>query len=814
MPQFTQANRPIQLTTPLGKDVLLAVGLHGSESLSTLYQFSIDCLAELASVDKIKFDQMMGEPISLALELAGNKKRYFSGICQRISQSESGSEFTRYQLQMVPSFWLLTKRVQSRIFQHKNIPDILKDVLKGLKVEFHLQGTFEPRDFCVQYRESDFNFASRLMEEEGIFYYFKHEAGGETLLIGNTPGGHKELEHKSAITFKNPQQNRAQGEEFIESLIKSQEIIAGKITLWDHCFELPHKHLEAEKKTEKSVNLGKVSTSLAPAKVSASLENYDWPGAYAQRFDGINKGGGEQPADIQKIFTDNVRTTAIRAEQEAVTALSVQGLSDCRQMMSGYHFTVSSLSSDKSVKPFGADGQYLLTQVTHTIESDLNFRSGSGDGFQYRNSFTCIPYAIPYRPQHVTPIPVVFGSQTAVVVGPAGEEIFTDKYGRVKVQFHWDRQGKNDADSSCWIRVGTMWAGRQWGMVHIPRIGQEVIVDFLEGDPDQPIIVGNVFNADQMPHYKLPDEKTKSYLKSNTSPGGEGFNEIRLEDKKGKEQIFIHAERNKDIRVKNDRFDITKNNQHWIVGTGSEGEDQKKGNLYEQVLVDKHVTIRQHQQEHIGGNYHLMVGHGESGVTGGNMDVVIAKDHKMLTEGDQHLHVKGDRKTLIDKDEHLHVKGGQYTQVEKDCNLKVTGTLLTQMKDHMIKNAGGSWETVTNSKVVNASQNLLMDAGQKVFLGSGTETHIKAGAKLILEAGSQISLVVGGNFVDVSAAGVAINGSMVLINSGGAAGSGSGSKGVNAEDAKQAIDPIDAKKATPTKPTAADNAKTGRKSCN
>lgn len=792
MPKFTQDNRPLQLITPLGKDVLLAVGLNGEEVISDLYEFSIDCLADVQDVvaNKIKFDQMMGEPISVALQLPNNKKRFFSGICQCIEQSDSGIEFTRFQLTMVPTIWLLTKRWQSRIFQHKNIPDILKEVLKGLKVDFRLQGTFEPRDYCVQYRESDYNFACRLMEEEGIYFYFKHEDSGETIIVGNTPAAHKPLEPTSKIKFKNPQQNRAHNEEFIESFIKSQEIISGNFTLRDHCFELPHKSLEAERKTDMSVALGKVTTSVAPNKVSSKLENYDWPGAYAQRFDGINAGGGEQPGELQKIFSDNKRTVNIRADQERVQAVSVEGLSDCRHLASGFRFTLESVASDISVVPSQADGDYVLTQVSHTIEAELNFRSGPGQGFLYKNSFTCIPFAIPFRPQQEAYIPVVYGSQTAVVVGPVGEEIFTDKYGRVKVQFHWDRQGQNNADSSCWIRVGTLWAGRGWGMLQIPRIGQEVIVDFLEGDPDQPIIVGSINNADQMPHYKLPDERTKSYLKTNTSPGGDGFNEIRIEDKKGKEQIFIHSERNMDIRVKNDRMDTTVANQHLTVGTTKDGKNN--GSLFEQISNERHIKVEKDQEEAIEGGYSLAVG--KEGGDNGSMNVQIEKDNLWLVRKENHLKVLESQFVVIDKNSDLTVKNDYKIQVDQDLH--------TTVKEL-------SFEKIGKSKNINAGVNVNVDAGKDMYLGCSGEMHIKAGTKIVLEAGTQVSLKVGGNFVDINAAGVAINGTVVLINSGGAAGTSSLGKGVDAQPPTIAKT---ASKAKPKLPTLADDSKTGKKS--
>lgn len=747
MPRFSQQNHPLQVTTPLGTDKLLAFDLSGSEAISQLYHFRLECYAHLE--DSIDFDKLLGESISVRLEVPGKKYRFFSGICSRISQGSSDSEFTHYSLEVVPALWFLTKKRQSRIFQHKSVPDILKEVLQGFSFQLSLQGTFEPRDYCVQYRETDFDFASRLMEEEGIYYYFKHDESGAKMVLGNSPSAHDPIPHNEKVTLVDSGLSIDQNREHILELAKSQEVISGKITLWDHCFELPHRNLEATKANQATITVGAKSMKLVQAK-STNLEQYDYPGAYAQRFDGINKGGGEQASELQKIFTDNARTVGIRSQQEMSRGISLAGASTCRRLVPGHKATFESIPDAKIGKIMQADGQYVITQISHHCRSD-NYRSNQGDSV-YRNSFRCIPLALPFRPQRATPKPVIPGSQTAVVVGPTGQEIFTDKYGRVKVQFHWDRQGTKDADSSCWVRVATSWAGKGWGMLHIPRIGQEVVVDFLEGDPDQPIIVGSVWNAEQMPHYKLPDDQNKSYLKSNTTPGGVGFNEIRFDDTKGKEQIFLHAARNCDTRVKNDDFETVLGNQHLIVGDNKNG---KKYDRIEEINRDQHTKIGRHQNENIGGNYLLTVGYNEAG--SGNMDVKIEKNHKMAVDGNDHLVVKE-----------------------------------------------SSLEKIGKDKVINAASSILTDAGSGILLNAAQEIYIKAGMNIILEAGTQISLKVGGNFVDVSAAGVAINGTMVLINSGGAAGSGTLKKGPDAEEAK---------KAEPVAPKLADDSKSGQKSC-
>ena len=544
MPTYKQADRWMTVTTPLGPDDLLLVGFTAHEAISQLFAFQFDLMAENAT--DVPFDKLLGRKMTVNLVLAdGSQKRYFSGICSRFSQAARDTTFTSYRAEVVPEFWLLTKKAQSRTFQQVAVPDILKEVLAGLDVAFELQGTYKSRDYCVQYRETDFNFASRLMEEEGIYYYFRHISSGHTMVVADTPQSQPDLPDPSQIIYEGNFVG-PRDEDRVHDWEKTQELRSGMYTLWDHHFELPHKHLEAQQNIQDSVPVGQATHKLNVGN-NGKLEIYDYPGEYAQRYDGIDPGGGERPADLQNIFTDNQRTIGLRMQEEALPGLVVRGTGNCRHFASGYAFTLT--------RHFNADGKYLLTGVRHAARSPANFRTSavSGTSF-YENTFTCTPFDLPFRPRRVTPRPFVQGPQTAVVVGPPGEEIFTDKYGRVKVQFHWDRQGKNTISSSCWIRVATFWAGAQWGAIHIPRVGQEVVVDFEEGDPDRPIIIGSVYNAKMMPPYKLPDLKTKSVIKSNSTIGGapDEANELTFEDQKGSEDVYFYAQKDFHRVVKND----------------------------------------------------------------------------------------------------------------------------------------------------------------------------------------------------------------------------------------------------------------------
>lgn len=540
MATYLQSDRFLTLTTPLGPDALLPRGFDGTEGISQLFHYRLDLMAEHAT--RIPFDQLLGQKVTIHLALEDGR-RHFNGICSRIAEGGRDETFTSYRMEVVPEVWLLTRIARSRIFQRKSVPEILEEVLDGLSAQMQLQGTFHPRDYCVQYRETDFRFISRLMEEEGISYYFTHTDGHHQMVIVNTPQGSTNLPGPGTIEF---QVDEAAGRrlDVIHSWEKVQEFRSGKSTLWDHCFEVPGSKLDASAQIIQSVQVGRVEH---PMKIGNNelLELYDFPGDYAKRFDGVSPGGGASPAEVQKIFEDNVRTVGIRMQEEAAAGLVIHGAGHCRAMAAGHRFRLDG--------HFNADGEYLITGVNHTARLGGDYRSDMGGELNYENTFTCMPVGLPFRPARVTPRPIVQGTQTATVVGPAGEEIFTDSYGRVKVQFHWDREGANDEHSSCWVRVGSIWAGKNWGAIHIPRIGQEVVVAFEEGDPDCPIIVGGVYNADQMPPYELPGNKTRSGIKSrstvNASPAN--FNEIRFEDKKDAEQIYVHAEKDFDRVVEN-----------------------------------------------------------------------------------------------------------------------------------------------------------------------------------------------------------------------------------------------------------------------
>ncbi len=631
MAAFTQNDKLMSITTPLGEDVLLLAGLRGTEAISRLFSFELDLLSTNTA---ISFEDIIGKRATVKLELADGGDRYLNGLICRFSQAagretEGSLRLSQYRATLVPWTWLLTRTSDSRIFQNLSVPEILDKIFqeKGFSdVSMEVQEQHDKREYCVQYRETDFNFISRLMEEEGIYYYFTHDKNTHTMVIADTPGKHRKL--------TDPVRHyRASGayveDDTISVMEKFQEVQAGKYTLNDFNFEMPNTTLKATLDSQQKLGPGE-------------REKYDFPGGYAAK-------------------TVGDRLARLRMEEEEARITTIMGSGNCRAFGSGYRFSLkNALRQDMN------DKEYLLVTVSHK-------GSQGWDGKEppvYENSFTCIPFETPFRPPMLTPRPTIHGSQTAVVVGKSGEEIYTDKYGRVKVQFHWDREGTKDENASCWIRVGQIWAGQGWGAVWIPRVGHEVIVSFLEGDPDRPLITGSVYDGVNMPPYALPGEMTKSTIKSNSTKGGGGFNEIRFEDKKDSEQIFIHAQKNQDLRVEKDLLE-------WV------GQD----------------------------------GH-----------LIVTRDLMEQIDGDHHITVKG------------------------DTNEKVEGT--------------ASLEAVSD---------IQMKAGGKYGFNAATEIHLKAGTNLVLESGTGLTLKVGGNFISINPGGIFISGTMLNLNSGGSAGSGSGS---------------------------------------
>lgn len=691
--------RGIMVSTPLGPDALFLTSFRGREGISQLFHFQLELAAENRQV--VAFDKLIGQKITFSIVLPDSStKRFWNGICSSLAQDGRDSTFTNYRMEVVPQFWLLTRRAQCRIFQHQTVPDILKAVLAGLDVKMELQGTFEPRDYCVQYRESDFDFASRLMEEEGIYYFFKHSDGGHQLVLGNSPQSH------AAVTFS----EKAIYEELeggnrpdmrVSRWEKSQELRSGKVTLWDHCFELPHVHLDAERPTQESVSIGKATHKL---KLPANdpLEIYDYPGAYAQRFDGVDAGGGDKAADLEKIFKDNKRTVAIRMEQEAAQAIIVRGSSNCRQFSAGHKFTLE--------RHYEADGLYVLTTIDHSATASAGGRSGADSSVAYQNHFTCIPISLPYRPPQTTEKPFIAGPQTAVVVGIPGEKIFCDKYGRVKVQFHWDRKGKKDADSSCWVRVSQNWGGANWGGMFIPHVGHEVIVEFEEGDPDRPIVTGRVYNAECMPPLALPANKTKSVIRDH------GGNEIIMEGEAGKQQIRLHSPKHETTMTMGNSFNLS-TLSHYIAHIEGSNEWEIFENSNNKIHGNFKVEIGKNWTDVIAGWAHkTTVGLTTQIILGGKVDMISPYERKQVA-GFSQTGILGWKREVIGGAT-KSILGGKKTEIIRGSTTKVhVGKASEYRNTELNEDTPKRRELAKIAKAMHNSAETMVEANKKVKTG-------------------------------------------------------------------------------------------------
>jgi type VI secretion system secreted protein VgrG len=705
MPSPTQEHRNIAISTPLGDDALLVSSVAITEQMGRLFRIE----AELYSKDDVNFDDIVGQNATFRLEMGKGATRYFNAMISRFVQTRVDGKFTRYQATFVPWLWFLTRTADCRIFQQKTIPEIFGEVFRGhgfSDFRLSLSGNYPKWDYCVQYRETDFNFVSRLMEQVGIYYFFEHENGKHTLVLADSGAAHKPYPGCAQVIFRPAHAAESGGGEFMQDWVMEQNLMPGLYAHADYDFEKPRNSLQSK-------------SSIISPHTQAGFEIFDYPGEFK------DSATGEANA--------RVRIEELHSDQEVF-----RGGSNVRGLAVGSVF-------DLSDHPRGdLNRGYLVTMASYHIKGDDAQAGGVGGGEFFTATVTAMDSSKPFRSGRTTPKPMVQGPQTAVVVGPSGEEIYTDKYGRVKVQFFWDRYGKANENSSCWIRVSQLWAGKSWGAIYIPRIGQEVIVEFLEGDPDRPIITGRVYNGEAMPPYALPAEKTKSTIKSNSSKGGNGFNEIRFEDRKGEEQIFIHAEKDEDIRVKNDAREWVGNERHLLV----------KKSQFEQVESDKHSTVQGDRLSKIGGDHYEQT-------VGGHFE-------------------------KVDGDDHLKVGGMQNCAIGADASFKV----------------GGNWNQEAGGKIsLKAGSDIHVKAGTAYALAAGSSVHIKAGATLVIEAGAQLSLKVGGNFIDINPGGVFIKGTLVMINSGGAAGSGSGSS----PDAPVAPEPPD----PPKEPKKADDAKSG-----
>jgi type VI secretion system secreted protein VgrG len=682
-------------TLDVGGAALRVVRFALQEAISSPFELALD----VAAVD-LDMEALLGQ--SALLTIAGEAApRLVQGIVYEVEHIGHTREFDLYEIKVGPWAHLLLHRADCRIFQDKTTEQIVTEVLTraGLqrdRFRFSLAARYEPRNYCVQYRETDLAFVSRLLEEDGICYWFEHEEEGHVWVMADNASAHPAIPGDSRVWF-NPPHGTVQDREHVKSFRFGGRIRSGAVSLRDFNLHKPDQAMQVKE----------------TAKSRAELEVYDFPGEYQEP-------GRAGPHEGQAL-------AKIRLEELQASRRQGSGVSDCARLTPGMTMSIAG-------HPQGElNATYRIVEVRHKGEQPQVLDQDGQEPSSYENSFTVTEAKVPFRPARRTPRPVMRGLQSAVVVGPEGEEVHVDKHGRVRIQFHWDREGAFDETSTCWVRVSQLWAGNGWGAMFIPRIGHEVLVDFLEGDPDRPVITGRIYHGQNEVPYPLPEQKTKSTIKSDSSLGGGGYNELRFEDKKHEEQIFLHAERNIDVRVNNDAFSTVWNDSHVTVGHADGG---KAGDSFVTLFHDHHLTIHRDTKAHLGGDVELLVG----GIDGpGRVDV----------------HVRSDKLEQIDGDRHEHVL--------KSANEKVDGSVSRIVGGHEQAQIGGR---------------LAIEAAEEIHLRS---------SKIVLDAGSGLTIQGPGGFITINSGGIFIRGDMVYINSAGSPIKGTDAAPDTARDPNDAI---------------------------
>lgn len=684
---------------------LKVLSFKGKEALSQC--FSIELMVVSQSSD-LALDELVGASASLTLSgLSGHRE--LNGILESISLVHVGRKFSHYSAVLVPSITPLGYTRNSRIFQQQTVPDIVAQVLReaGIPAEasrWALMATYQPLDYCVQFQESDLAFICRLLEDEGIFFFFQHVGGRDILVLADGKHAMDPVAPSPHLEFQDEARAAVLEQEIVYHLEGRASITAGRVTLRDFRFKQPSLDMEVHQE----------------ASSLPGLERYYFPGEYVEPAVGR-------------------RLVKLRLEEQVAFRHTLTGRSNCRRLLPGHVMELTR-------HPRRDFNQALqLVEVEHEAHQPQSLQEEAGIGqvesTSYVSRFVCLPLTVPYRPPRLTPHPIVHGLQSATVVGPLGEEIHCDEFGRVKVQFHWDREGKRNEHSSCWIRVNQPWAGPAFGALFLPRIGQEVLVQCLEGDPDRPVIVGRVYNGANPVPYPLPAHKTRSTLRTESTLGGGGFNELRFEDLKGQEEIFLHA--------------------------------QKDWNT--QVLHDLNRQVHHDQSQHVGHDRTRHVGHDET-VTVDNDRRTRIKGHESLTVDKTRIEmVTGDRTRRVLKGDDATVieQGKSQLTVQKDRSVVVRAG-----NESLTVEQGNSTQTIKGSRVVrvqSGNEARVVETGSSahtvkqnlaVTVQSGNSTHLVETGTLTLSAAQRVTLESSEENVDVSAEQVLILHGSVKVSMG------------------------------------------------
>lgn len=691
---IVQSGRWITIDSPLGQNVLVPTSFRGQEHLSRPFLFDVEVASSNSSIGP---GDLLGKSVSVSVRRPGGDPRAFNGLVTAFSAGPMmRSGYRRYTLRLEPWLRLLDRTSDCRVFQNKSAKDILETLFSDAgfsAYEFKLQGTPSTREYCVQFEETDLAFASRLLEDEGLFYFFRHEAGAHTLVIADNAAAYA----ASADATANYRQNAQPQAEALHDWNPGWSFRTGKWTLRDYDLAKP------------SVDLTSTTSTLLDVTSFKSWERYEYPGGYTEAADGTTRARRRMEAEEA-------------GYQLAAGAGTYPGFS------AGHTFSLAEY-------PLAAEaGQsYALVSVDHEAADNTHFaQAGGTDRPYYVNRFTCIPSSVVFRPERLTPWPTMRGPQTAVVVGPQGDEIHCDSYGRIRVQFHWDRLGQKDDKSSCFVRVAQSLAGRNWGTLFTPRVGMEVVVDFLDGNPDRPLVIGAVYNAENMPPWTLPDNKNQSGFlsRSTTSGTAENANELRFVDTKGSELVLFHAEKDFTREVENDdklsvdhdQTITVKNDRTVKVTEGNEVHTVEKGN--------QTVTVKT-------GNQTIDVQSGDQTITVGSGNRTLS-----VKAGKETVTVHGDLATTVETGNHATtVSQGNHTVMVSTGNhstkantgsidLEATQGITLKCGENSIK-IGPSGVTIEGMNVtVKGSVQVEIQGAMATLKGDGTVT-IKGGMVMI-----------------------------------------------------------------------------------
>ena len=705
--KLTQNNRFMRVETAAGSDAFLLRRLHATEALSQLFTIEL----ELLSYDgNVRAEDIIGSHMATFIGLDNIVPRKLNGFVK--SFVYTGLEkraLYGYKVELVPWLWFLDKRINCRIFQNQNIQQIIESVFSDLGFQdynFSLIGSYAPVDYCVQYQESDFNFVSRLMEQEGLFYFFEHQDDKHILHI---------VDNMAAMTFlserviEHSSGNRSTP--FINTWQHRFQYCSGAFAQTDYNFENPGLSLLTETPTSiKLIN-------------NSALEQFAFPGNYGESQRGQN-------------------LTRIRMQQEEAGYQAVVATSNLQNLAVGKKFK---LLSDEAA----ADDKnnFAIIEMRHEAYESSYLDDGEDENKSgYTNQFTCLPEDVTYRAPQKTIKPRIDGVQTAMVVGKPGDDIYTDKYGRIKLQFYWDRYGQKNEASSCWVRVATPWAGSKWGTLNIPRIGQEVVVTFVNGDPDQPLVIGSVYNSTHMPPVGLPEGKNYAGMKSRSiKADGGSFNEISIDDSNGSEQIKLHAQKDYNTSVGN--------------------------NLSSTVTANASYNVDGDKSSTIGGNSTLSITGNESGAVQGNQDSSVQGNRSFTTAGNTTENTSGNAESTIGVDDSRTIGSNQTLSVGSNQTISIgSNQSCTVGANQDVVVSGDQSIGITGKQNVSAlAQNVSIStsattSAMEVAINGQTSISLSVGGSNISIDAAGITLSMGASSVKIDATGVTVVGPMVKLN--------------------------------------------------